>query len=66
MLFEIFVTLWVVVLAFALYFFVKSMNEAIEKGRQQRAAEHLVKFRSTPNHARHELPTGHRGRRPAH
>ncbi len=65
MIFEIFVVLWVVVLAFAIYYFVKSLNAALAKGHEPKAApvvRHFRLFKITP---RHEIPTGHGKRHPA-
>ncbi len=66
MLFEIFVILWLGVLMVAVYFFAKSINEAVAKGRQDRLLRSMKqsRFYSVPAH--HLSPTGHRGRRPVH
>ena len=64
MIFEIFVVLWVFVLAFAIYFFVWSLSEALEKGHEVKAepiVRHIRLFKVAP---RHTIPTGHGKRHP--
>ncbi len=65
MLFEIFVILWVVVLAFAIYFFVRSLNAALAKGHEPKAEPIIHHFRLFKMAPRHPVPTGHGKRRPA-
>lgn len=63
---ELVVALWLAALGLSVYFFVKSLNEAINKGREQgaeRSAEHHRTYRIS---MRHLIPTGHHGRRPVH
>ncbi len=63
---ELIVVLWLAALGFSVYYFVKSLNEAIAKGHEPKAEEQVAKFTSHPITSRHLLPTGHQGRRPAH
>ncbi|MGA7669624.1 MAG: hypothetical protein WBW04_04340 [Nitrolancea sp.] len=66
MLFEIFVVLWVGVLFVAVYFFAKSLKEAIAKGRAPRIIGESKQRNAYSVPAHHMSPTGHRGRTPAH
>lgn len=63
---ELVVAIWLAALGLSVYFFVKSLNEALAKGRQPRTEKHAAKLRSFSTSPRHLLPVGHRGRRPAH
>jgi hypothetical protein len=65
MLFEIFVMLWLVLLAFSVYFFVKSLNEAIVKGRDQKMEREREGNERQPVSLRTRLHLGHR-REPVH
>lgn len=67
MLLEFIVLVWLTALGLSAYYFVKSLNEAIQKGREQQAekaaqSEHW--HYAVPVH--HVLPTGHGRRHPAH
>jgi hypothetical protein len=69
MLLEFIVLLWLTALGLSVYFFVKSLNEAIQKGHELKAekAEQAARAHwhySIPVH--HVLPTGHGRRHPAH
>ena len=66
MLFEIFAVLWLFVLMVAVYFFVKSLTEALSKGRDSGIIGESKRSRVHTVPARHSIPTGHRGRTPAH
>jgi large-conductance mechanosensitive channel len=65
MLFEIFVMLWLVLLAFSVYFFVKSLNEAIAKGREQKMEPEREGNERQSVSLRTRLHLGHR-REPVH
>lgn len=61
---ELVVVLWLLALGLSIDFFVKSLDEAIAKGREekQRQASTITHLISP----RHPIPTGHGRRRPAH
>ncbi len=66
MLFEIFAVLWVGVLFVAIYFFVKSLSAALDRGSEPRIMGSTKPTRYVTVSSHHMSPTGHRGRRPVH
>lgn len=60
------VALWLLALGTSVYFFVRSLNNAINEGREQGAERSVEHHRTYRVSMRHLIPTGHHGRRPVH